>query len=53
MSFLFTLPPYRLIHRLDRNVSGVMAVARSAHAAAWMAACFRDKAAQVWWQGVS
>lgn len=37
----------RLVHRLDRNVSGVMALARSADAAAWLAACFRDKAAQV------
>ncbi|KAF5837417.1 hypothetical protein DUNSADRAFT_4397 [Dunaliella salina] len=37
----------RLVHRLDRNVSGVMAVARSADAAAWLAACFRDKASQV------
>lgn len=38
--------PHRLVHRLDRRVSGVMMLARSADAAAWLAACFRDKAAQ-------
>ena len=35
------------MHRLDRNVSGVLALARNADAAAWMQALFREKALQV------
>ena len=36
----------RLVHRLDRLVSGVMMIARNPDAAVWLAACFRDKSAQ-------
>lgn len=42
----------RLVHRLDRNVSGVMAVARSASGAAWLSAALRLKAGQVCVAGV-
>ncbi len=35
----------RLVHRLDRNVSGVMVWARSADAATWLASCFSTKSA--------
>jgi 23S rRNA-/tRNA-specific pseudouridylate synthase len=38
--------PCRLVHRLDRNVSGVMVVGRSAAAAAWLSAAFRLKSAE-------
>ncbi len=41
---LLLLP--RLVHRLDKRVSGVMLVARHPDAAAWAAACFRDKVSQ-------
>ncbi len=33
----------RLVHRLDRDTSGVLLLARSAHAASWLAAAFREK----------
>lgn len=33
----------RLVHRLDRDTSGVLLLARSARAAAWLAAAFRRK----------
>jgi 23S rRNA pseudouridine955/2504/2580 synthase len=33
----------RLVHRLDRDTSGVLVLARSAAAAAWLAAAFRRK----------
>ncbi|MBN9529439.1 MAG: RluA family pseudouridine synthase [Alphaproteobacteria bacterium] len=33
----------RLVHRLDKDTSGVLLLARSASAAAKLAACFRDK----------
>lgn len=33
----------RLVHRLDRDTSGVLLLARSARAAAWLAAAFREK----------
>ena len=36
----------RLVHRLDRDTSGVLLLARSARAAADLAAAFRSKAAQ-------
>ena len=31
----------RLVHRLDRNTSGALVVARTADAAAWLAQAFR------------
>src|SRR5579859_5750182 len=36
----------RLVHRLDKDTSGVLLLARSAKAAAWLAAAFREKTAQ-------
>jgi 23S rRNA pseudouridine955/2504/2580 synthase len=33
----------RLVHRLDRDTSGVLLLARSARAATWLAAAFREK----------
>lgn len=33
----------RLVHRLDRDTSGVLLLARSARAASWLAAAFRQK----------
>jgi 23S rRNA-/tRNA-specific pseudouridylate synthase len=42
-----SFPPHTCACRLDRNVSGAMVIARDADAAAWLAACFRDKAAEV------
>ncbi|HZB90629.1 MAG TPA: RluA family pseudouridine synthase [Stellaceae bacterium] len=40
----------RLVHRLDRDTSGVLVLARSAAAAAALARAFRDKATQkVYW----
>lgn len=33
----------RLVHRLDRDTSGVLLLARTARAAAWLAAAFRQK----------
>ena len=34
----------RLVHRLDRETSGALAVARTPDAAAWLSACFREHA---------
>lgn len=31
------------MHRLDKNVSGVLALARTRDAAAWLSACFKEK----------
>jgi 23S rRNA pseudouridine955/2504/2580 synthase len=36
----------RLVHRLDKDTSGVLLLARSAKAAAWLAAAFREKTAR-------
>jgi len=36
----------RLVHRLDKDTSGVLLLARSAKAATWLAAAFRDKTAR-------
>jgi 23S rRNA pseudouridine955/2504/2580 synthase len=36
----------RLVHRLDKDTSGVLLLARSAAAAKWLTAAFRDKAAE-------
>lgn len=36
----------RLVHRLDKDTSGVLVLARSARAAAWLARAFRDKSAR-------
>jgi len=40
----------RLVHRLDKDTSGVLLLARSAQSAAWLAKAFRDKTAhkQYW-----
>ncbi len=43
----------RLVHRLDRDTSGVLVLARSAAAAAQLAQAFRDKATlKVYWAAV-
>jgi 23S rRNA pseudouridine955/2504/2580 synthase len=43
----------RLVHRLDRDTSGVLVLARSAPAAAKLAAAFRDKATRkIYWAAV-
>ena len=40
----------RLVHRLDRDTSGVLLLARSAAAARWLAAAFRDRATRkIYW----
>ena len=40
----------RLVHRLDRDTSGVLVLARSAAAARWLARAFRDRTAlKVYW----
>jgi 23S rRNA pseudouridine955/2504/2580 synthase len=36
----------RLVHRLDKDTSGVLLLARSAAAAKWLTAAFRDKSAE-------
>ncbi|HVJ55459.1 MAG TPA: RluA family pseudouridine synthase [Aliidongia sp.] len=36
----------RLVHRLDKDTSGVLLLARSAKAATWLAAAFREKTAR-------
>ncbi|GGF29508.1 pseudouridine synthase [Aliidongia dinghuensis] len=36
----------RLVHRLDKDTSGVLLLARSAKAAAWLAQAFREKSAR-------
>jgi 23S rRNA pseudouridine955/2504/2580 synthase len=36
----------RLVHRLDKDTSGVLLLARTAKSAAWLAAAFRDKTAR-------
>jgi 23S rRNA pseudouridine955/2504/2580 synthase len=36
----------RLVHRLDKDTSGVLLLGRSAHAAAWLAKAFREKTAR-------
>eukprot|EP00201_Polytomella_parva_P023104 CAMPEP_0175038978 /NCGR_PEP_ID=MMETSP0052_2-20121109/239_1 /TAXON_ID=51329 ORGANISM="Polytomella parva, Strain SAG 63-3" /NCGR_SAMPLE_ID=MMETSP0052_2 /ASSEMBLY_ACC=CAM_ASM_000194 /LENGTH=868 /DNA_ID=CAMNT_0016300601 /DNA_START=219 /DNA_END=2829 /DNA_ORIENTATION=- len=33
----------KIVHRLDRHVSGVLAIARNADTANWLAACFRER----------
>ncbi len=44
----------RLVHRLDKDTSGVLLLARSAAAAAGLAAAFRSKAARkVYWAAVA
>jgi 23S rRNA pseudouridine955/2504/2580 synthase len=44
----------RLVHRLDRDTSGVLLLARSAKAAQWLTKAFRDKTARkVYWAVVS
>jgi 23S rRNA pseudouridine955/2504/2580 synthase len=43
----------RLVHRLDRDTSGVLVLARSAAAAAWLAAAFRRKETRkIYWAAV-
>jgi 23S rRNA pseudouridine955/2504/2580 synthase len=43
----------RLVHRLDRDTSGVLVLARSGAAARWLAAAFRRKEARkVYWAAV-
>lgn len=40
----------RLVHRLDKDTSGVLVLARNAAAASWLAEAFRDKVARkVYW----
>jgi 23S rRNA pseudouridine955/2504/2580 synthase len=40
----------RLVHRLDKDTSGVLLLARNVRAAAWLAQAFRDKTARkVYW----
>jgi 23S rRNA pseudouridine955/2504/2580 synthase len=40
----------RLVHRLDKDTSGVLLLARSAAAAKWLTAAFRDKSAdKLYW----
>jgi 23S rRNA pseudouridine955/2504/2580 synthase len=42
----------RLVHRLDRDTSGVLVLARSAAAAAWLAAAFRrNETRKIYWAG--
>lgn len=36
----------RLVHRLDKDTSGVLLLARTAKSAAWLAAAFRDRTAR-------
>jgi 23S rRNA pseudouridine955/2504/2580 synthase len=44
----------RLVHRLDRDTSGVLVLARTAHAAAKLAAAFRGRdARKVYWAAVA
>jgi 23S rRNA pseudouridine955/2504/2580 synthase len=44
----------RLVHRLDKDTSGVLLLARSAKSAAWLAAAFREKTARkVYWAVVA
>jgi 23S rRNA pseudouridine955/2504/2580 synthase len=44
----------RLVHRLDRDTSGVLLLARTAHAAAKLTAAFRGRAARkVYWAAVA
>jgi 23S rRNA pseudouridine955/2504/2580 synthase len=44
----------RLVHRLDRDTSGVLVLARSAAAAAWLAAAFRRKETRkIYWAAVA
>jgi|HubBroStandDraft_1064217.scaffolds.fasta_scaffold00635_4 23S rRNA pseudouridine955/2504/2580 synthase len=44
----------RLVHRLDKDTSGVLLLARSAKAAAWLAASFREKnARKTYWAVVA
>lgn len=44
----------RLVHRLDRDTSGVLLLARTAHAAARLTAAFRSRAARkVYWAAVA
>jgi 23S rRNA pseudouridine955/2504/2580 synthase len=44
----------RLVHRLDKDTSGVLLLGRSAKAAAWLAAAFREKTAhKTYWAVVA
>ena len=44
----------RLVHRLDKDTSGVLLLARSAKAAAWLAEAFREKTAhKTYWAVVA
>jgi len=44
----------RLVHRLDKDTSGVLLLARSAKSAAWLAAAFREKTAhKTYWAVVA
>jgi 23S rRNA pseudouridine955/2504/2580 synthase len=44
----------RLVHRLDKDTSGVLLLARSARAASWLAAAFREKTARkTYWAAVA
>ena len=44
----------RLVHRLDRDTSGVLVLARSAVAASWLAAAFRrNQGRKVYWAAVA
>lgn len=43
----------RLVHRLDRDTSGVLLLARTARAASWLAAAFREKdTRKLYWAAV-
>jgi 23S rRNA pseudouridine1911/1915/1917 synthase len=48
--------PYRLVHRLDRETSGVLLLAKSADAERWYQAAFREKTAKkryiAWLEGI-
>lgn len=44
----------RLVHRLDRDTSGVLLLARSGKAASWLARAFQDRAARkIYWAAVA
>lgn len=44
MRAAFPTDDLKLVHRLDRWVSGAMLLARGPDAAAWLAACFKENA---------
>lgn len=41
---MFSADTCRLVHRLDRETSGALVVARTPDVAAWLSACFREHA---------